>query len=291
MCATSDTDGAATEVPACEAVAHQSQWPTYRQFRELALQRQWSVTWLAQRCKANDPTATVERVLTRLTGARFDDKPLPYPGLCEVYWQAKGTAAQGQARPQQPRQPPPHHPLGAAVEVRHKPTDMPYRVWSTHLGWLGLWEEGWPVAKIAEAWHETPDSVRAVLDDLSMGPPPSRYRAAVPELPATEEQWKERRDVLRLLSRQGWSVDRLVQRFLYYSPEVMAAVVRQPLETVKGQQWAQKHLTGKKATPAGPTVPPGQRVCGCGCGGRVRGKETYASAACRMRVSRTRARP
>jgi hypothetical protein len=63
----------------------QAPWPTYAQFRQLALQRQWSIEWLAPYGQADHPTETVERILHHLAGTHWDHEPLPYPNLCQLY--------------------------------------------------------------------------------------------------------------------------------------------------------------------------------------------------------------
>jgi hypothetical protein len=66
--------------------------PTYRDFRQLAFTHGWTPKDLAPFVQADEPEKTAERILYRLagvvssqTGFAWDDCPLPYPILCEVY--------------------------------------------------------------------------------------------------------------------------------------------------------------------------------------------------------------
>jgi hypothetical protein len=66
--------------------------PTYAQFRTLALSQGWTPKDLAPFVQSDNPEATANRILYHLagvvsspTGFSWDDCPLPYPILCEVY--------------------------------------------------------------------------------------------------------------------------------------------------------------------------------------------------------------
>jgi hypothetical protein len=66
--------------------------PTYLEFRQLALSQGWTPKDIAPFVQADNPEGTVERILYHLagvvssrTGFAWDDCPLPYPILCEVY--------------------------------------------------------------------------------------------------------------------------------------------------------------------------------------------------------------
>lgn len=66
--------------------------PTYQEFRELAATHGWTPKDLAPFVQADQPERTAERILYHLagvvssqTGFAWDDCPLPYPILCEVY--------------------------------------------------------------------------------------------------------------------------------------------------------------------------------------------------------------
>jgi hypothetical protein len=66
--------------------------PTYRAFRQLAISQGWTPKDLAPFVQADEPEKAAERILYHLagvvssqTGFAWDDCPLPYPILCEVY--------------------------------------------------------------------------------------------------------------------------------------------------------------------------------------------------------------
>jgi hypothetical protein len=55
--------------------------------------------------------------------------------------------------------------------------------------WLAMFEEGWSMDKIAEAWLESPETVAAVLNELTLQPcsrqsrSPSHQRSHVSSMP------------------------------------------------------------------------------------------------------------
>jgi hypothetical protein len=152
--------------------------------------------------------------------------------------------------------------------------------------WLALWECGWSVQKIPDAWGWPVHEVQAALNQSStVALPPVRPWLI---LPTTKEQAKEQRDALRLLYRQGQTVQQLTERYRHYSLALMEHIVRQPLETAEGKVWAQKHLHGK---PPRPQLTPqtGQRACACGCRRPVAGRRKWAREGCRKRGSLTMA--
>jgi hypothetical protein len=66
--------------------------PTYQEFRQLAFFQGWTLKDLAPFVQADQPEKTAERILYCLagvvstqTGFAWDECPLPYPILCEVY--------------------------------------------------------------------------------------------------------------------------------------------------------------------------------------------------------------
>jgi hypothetical protein len=255
-----------------------SSTPTYKEFRALVEAKQWSVAWLAQRCKANEPTKTVERILYHLAGTSWDEEPLPYPSLCKLYWEAMGEGTPEQVAASLPL-------MDTRYLLPMHEAQRAGRHAQTHWGWLALIEEhGWSVAEIAEAWGETIERVEAVIDELSMQPIP-RLRQ-VPALAGTKEKAQQHRDVLRILHRQGQSVDALVKLVPYYSAEVMAKVVGQPLETEKARKWAKQHLPQQVTKPA--VAKPGVKhgVCRCGCRRPVLGRQRYFTAGCKKKVQR-----
>jgi hypothetical protein len=153
------------------------------------------------------------------------------------------------------------------------------RTVSTHEGWLRLFDYcGWPLAKVAATWGQPLAYVEEVLNELSMQPIPQRRQ--IPALPKTKAEAQERRDVIRLLYRQGPSLESLVQQFAYYSREVLERVVQQPLETEAGKAWAKRHI-GRQQCPA---VQAGQRLCSCGCMRPVHGKRKWARESCRKKA-------
>lgn len=78
---------------------------------------------------------------------------------------------------------------------------------------------------------------------------------------------------MRLLYKQGWSIKRLVEYYVYYSPEVIQQIVKQPLETKKGKAKVKAlKLTDAKEPKPSLAAQAGQRVCACGCGCPVNGK-------------------
>jgi hypothetical protein len=137
---------------------------------------------------------------------------------------------------------------------------------STHTSWLRLWEMGWSLERIASTWAQPLAYVEEVLNELSMQPIPQRRQ--VPRLPATPAEAQERRDLIRLLHRQGASVDELGRRFFYYSPEVIEKIVKQPLETARGEAWGTRG------------------VCRCGCGASVKAGQRWATSGCKKRTQR-----
>jgi hypothetical protein len=127
---------------------------------------------------------------------------------------------------------------------------------------LGLVEEhGWSLEKVATTWHVPVEQVTETLSQLSSQPLPVPFRQ-VPKLPATPAEAQQRRAQIQQLYRQGWSIERLAETFLYYSESFLAVLCQQ--------------------------APPRGRACTCGCGARLRGKQQYATPACRQRGSRTR---
>jgi hypothetical protein len=135
------------------------------------------------------------------------------------------------------------------------------------LAWLALVEDhGWTPEKIASAWNESIEVVMEALSEAS-SQPLHRTRQVLP-LPGTKGKAIERRDLIRLLSRQGASVEELAQRFCYYSTEVMAKIVKQPLETNKGIAWGTRGH------------------CHCGCGVKVAPRQWWATPGCKKRMQR-----
>jgi hypothetical protein len=59
--------------------------PTYREFRDFALSHGYTGLTLAPDVEADEPVKTATRILVFLAGTRWDDEPLPYPKLCQLY--------------------------------------------------------------------------------------------------------------------------------------------------------------------------------------------------------------
>jgi hypothetical protein len=140
---------------------------------------------------------------------------------------------------------------------------------ATHprLAWLALVEQhGWTPEKIASAWSQSVEQVMEALSQASSQPLQQTHQ--VPPLPGTKEKALERRDLIRLLYRQGASVEELTQKFLYYSAEVMTKIVKQPLETPKGIAFGNRGF------------------CHCGCGVKVEPRQRWAKPACKKRTQR-----
>jgi hypothetical protein len=70
--------------------------PTYREFRTWALAQGYTPETLAPHVQADNPLKTAERILVHLAGTRWDDEPLPYPKLCQLY---RGSDAPAPAAP------------------------------------------------------------------------------------------------------------------------------------------------------------------------------------------------
>lgn len=71
-------------------------YPTYKEFREFALSRSFTPETLAPFVQSVRPLQAAERILVHLAGTRFDDEPLPYPKLFQLY---QGTTDTTEAVP------------------------------------------------------------------------------------------------------------------------------------------------------------------------------------------------
>jgi hypothetical protein len=67
--------------------------PTYKEFRDFALTHGYTGRALAPYVEADEPIKTATRILVFLAGTRWDNEPLPYPKLCELYHGNKETAS------------------------------------------------------------------------------------------------------------------------------------------------------------------------------------------------------
>jgi hypothetical protein len=135
---------------------------------------------------------------------------------------------------------------------------------------LILCEAGWSVQKIADAWNETPETVEAALDTASQQPLPLPRR--LPPLPENEAECTEWRRCLRELAAHGWpqaALDRITGGI--YSPEFLAELI------------GQYKLTRKSRSKLDPS-----RRCPCPCKRLLKGRQMYATDACRKKVARKR---
>jgi hypothetical protein len=69
--------------------------PTYKEFRMWAYANAYTTETLAPYVQADNPLKAIERILFHLAGTRFDDEPLPYPKLCQLYQETTGLKAKG----------------------------------------------------------------------------------------------------------------------------------------------------------------------------------------------------
>jgi hypothetical protein len=109
--------------------------PTYQEFRTFALSQGYTPKDLAPFVQADEPEATASRILYHLagvvsskTGFSWDESPLPYPILCEVYDRGaldrsllKVTAEPGRCICGKP--------LNARSDARHCSTNCRLRAW------------------------------------------------------------------------------------------------------------------------------------------------------------------
>lgn len=89
--------------------------------------------------------------------------------------------------------------------------------------------------------------------------------------------------------RQGWTEDDVVAQCRGQIDELGRTIhrimVTNPADTVI--PYACMIEMYQKATSA-PKAQPGERCCACGCGGKVRGKQRFATSACQRRAHRQR---
>lgn len=121
------------------------------------------------------------------------------------------------------------------------------------------------------------EKVEAILGRLSRQPLlPDRV---VLVLPRNEAQCTKRRQLLRELAQRGWSQESLLRITGCYTPEVLAEITRgaAPTSKVSARRKSRSKLDPK-------------RFCPCGCKKRLKGRQKYASDACRKKVTRQRTR-
>jgi hypothetical protein len=233
-------------------------YPTYREFREFALSKGLTPETLAPYVQSDSPEKAAERILVYLAGTRWDDKPLPYPRLCQLY------------HSDYPTDKPETSVRAPCILNQTLPLEVPDAP-PLHRAWLDLFDAGWTLEKIADTWNQSLESVEAILDDLSQQPlPPEPYLLA---LPKTEAEGKKYRQLLRELAHRGWSQDSLnrITGGIYF-PELLA--------TITG-----KVSTSRKSR----STLDSKRTCPC-CKKRVKGRQQYCSDACKMKAARGRKR-
>jgi hypothetical protein len=59
--------------------------PTYLELRLWALENGYTPSTLAPYVESDNPQKTAVRILFHLHGSRWDDEPIPYPKLCQLY--------------------------------------------------------------------------------------------------------------------------------------------------------------------------------------------------------------
>jgi hypothetical protein len=62
------------------------QAPTYKELRTWAYVNAYTPETLAPYVQADNPLKAAERILVHLADTRWDDEPLPYPKLCQLYY-------------------------------------------------------------------------------------------------------------------------------------------------------------------------------------------------------------
>jgi hypothetical protein len=136
---------------------------------------------------------------------------------------------------------------------------------ATQVAWLKLHEfHNWSLERVAQTWHVPVNEVAEALHTLSLEP--LAEVRTVPRLPSTPAEAQQRRAQLQQLYRQGWSIERLAETFLYYSKDFIT------------------HLVGPRKPQR--QTPGSARACACGCGFPVLGRGQYATDACRSKDKR-----
>jgi hypothetical protein len=141
--------------------------------------------------------------------------------------------------------------------------------------WVAMFEAGWSLEKIASTWSTeahplSAADVETALDELTQQAPP--LPRSLPPLPENEAKCTEWRQHLRELAARGWSqeaLDRITGGI--YSPEFLAELI------------GQSKLTRKSRSKLDPS-----RRCPCPCKRLLKGRQMYATDACRKKVARKR---
>jgi hypothetical protein len=128
-------------------------------------------------------------------------------------------------------------------------SDLP-SVSPTHRPWVVMWEIGWSVEKIADAWNETPETVSQVLNQLSVEPLPAR-RVGTGDLSTKERANAQRNRIRHLYRDQGWSLEQLRQAYPVYSRGMLEKIIKQsliPAPVPKRCKRCETPITGKRST-------------------------------------------
>jgi hypothetical protein len=238
------------------------QAPTYKEFRTWAYVNAYTPETLAPYVQADNPLKAAERVLVHLADTRWDSVPLPYPKLCQLYHGESSSET---------REPSTLAPRPFNQIPRTEVLDVP----PLHRAWLNLWDAGWSVEKIATTWNQPPDSVEAILDDLSQQPLPPEHVTL--SLPRNRAECDKRHQLLRELAERGWSQESLLRITGCYTTEVLSSIIGKPSSKASAPRKSRAKLSPS-------------RRCICGCKKRLKGRQRYASDACRKKVTRQQER-
>jgi hypothetical protein len=104
--------------------------------------------------RTGHPENTGKRLLVQLAGTLWDDEPLPYAKLCQLYHGDYSTE-----KPETSVRAPRIFNQTPPLEVPDAPP--------LHRAWLRLFDAGWSAEKIANTWSQPLEVVDAILNDLS----------------------------------------------------------------------------------------------------------------------------
>jgi hypothetical protein len=212
------------------------QAPTYQEFRTWALSQGYTGRTLSPHVEADEPIKTATRILVFLTGTHWDDEPLPYPKLCQLYHGSREV--QGKALLS------PYPPLTAADSPV---ADIPRE----HRVWMALWDAGWSFEKIAATWNQSLELVEAVLDKLIHQPWPVR-RIGTGDLATQEQAVARRYQIRRLFHDQDWTIEQLHQVYPVYSRAMLEKIIKQRAQATIGKtcRHCETPIIGKRSTKA-----------------------------------------
>jgi hypothetical protein len=140
------------------------QAPTYLEFRLWALDNNWLPSDLATFIEADNPQRTAVRILFHLHGTHWDDEPLPYPKLCQLYrGEAVASSAPEPMRSAHVRVPhETRHPGEYGQdEIDQVPvvTFQQFRRLANQRGW----SERWLIEQVKPYFDEPTDTIRRIL--------------------------------------------------------------------------------------------------------------------------------